>query len=173
MPNLNQCNFIGHVGADPEIRTFNDGNKIATTRIAVSERYTDRNGQAQQNTEWIPIVFSGKLAGIVETYVKKGTPIFVSGKWHTREWSDQSGNKRTSTEVQVRELQILAKPQEQQTAPANNYAPQPSAPAPQAPAPAPAPQYAPQPVYQAPPAPAAAPAPAPAPYVSNDPDLPF
>ena len=147
MPSLNLCQFIGHAGADPEVRTFDNGNKIATTRIAVSERFTDRNNQPQERTEWIGLVFNGKLADLAEKYIRKGSTIYVSGKWHNREWQDQSGNKRTSTELTVLTLQLLDKREAQPQAqtPAPGYAPQP-----QYQAPAPPPQYAPQPQYQAP-----------------------
>lgn len=149
MPSLNLCQFIGHVGADPEVRIFDNGNKIATTRIAVSERYTDRNNQSQERTEWIGLVFNGKQAEVAEKYIRKGSTIYVSGKWHNREWTDQAGNKRQSTELTVLTLQLLDKREAQPQAPA---------PAPvQAPAPGPAPVYPPQPQY------------APAPQ----PDLPF
>ena len=158
MPSLNLCQFIGHVGADPEIRTFDNGNKIATTRIAVSERYLDRNNQQQERTEWIGLVFNGKQADVAEKYIRKGSTIYVSGKWHNREWTDQAGNKRQNTELTVLTLQLLDKRGEQNAtaqpqAPAQPAYPQAPAPAPtyqapappqyQQPAPAPAPQYAP------------------------------
>lgn len=136
---LNLCQFIGNVGADPEIRTFEGGGKIATTRIAVTENYTDRNQQRQQRTEWVGLVFGSKLADIVEQYVKKGTPIYVQGKWHNREWTDQAGVKHIITEVQVNSFQLLSKPQQDQPKPQ-------TAPTYQAPAPPNAPQYAPAPV---------------------------
>lgn len=157
MPSLNLCQFIGHVGADPEVRTFDNGNKIATTRIAVSEKFTDRNNQPQERTEWVGIVFNGKLADLAEKYIRKGSTIYVSGKWHNREWTDQAGNKRQSTELTVLTLQLLDKREAQPQAPAQPayQAPAPAptyqAPAPpqyQQPAPAPAPQYAPQPQPQ-------------------------
>lgn len=194
MPSLNLCQLIGHVGADPEVRTFDNGNKIATTRIAVSERFTDRNNQPQERTEWIGLVFNGKLADLAEKYIHKGSSVYVSGKWHNREWQDQSGNKRQSTELTVLTLQLLDKRGEQNAtaqpayqAPAPGYAPQP-----QYQQPAPPPQHAPQPQYQAPappPQPTYQPAPVPstpqyqqpAPPPLNDPtymqqasdDLPF
>lgn len=172
MPSLNLCQFIGHVGADPEVRTFDNGNKIATTRIAVSERFTDRNNQPQERTEWIGLVFNAKLADLAEKYIRKGSTIYVSGKWHNREWTDQAGNKRQSTELTVLTLQLLdkreAQPQPQAHAPAPTY----QAPAPpQYQQPAPAPQYAPpaQPQPQYGPQPGYAPAYSPA----EGPDLPF
>ena len=109
MASLNDCNFIGNVGAAPEMRTFDNGNKIASVRIAVTERYTDRNNQTQERTEWVPIVFNGKLADIAERLLTKGSSIFVSGKYHTREWTDQNGNKRYSTEITADNLQLLGK----------------------------------------------------------------
>ena len=150
MPSLNLCQFIGHCGADPEVRYFENGNKIATTRIAVSEKFLDRNNQPQERTEWIGLVFNGKLADLAEKYVRKGSTIYVSGKWHNREWQDQSGNKRQTTELTVLSLQLLDKRDAQPQA-----QPQPQAPAqpayPQAPAPAqPYNQPAPPPQYQQP-----------------------
>ena len=193
MASLNLCQFIGNVGADPEVRIFEGGSKIATTRIAVTETYTDRNQQKQQKTEWIGLVFSGKQADVVETYVKKGSPIYVQGKWRTREWTDQSGAKRSLVEVQVREFQLLPRPQQtdQQGAAVAPQAPAQPAPAPQYQAPAPAPTPAPQPPAQpaprgraqyqgapAPPQPQPTPAPTPVPpggYVPQpqDDDIPF
>lgn len=177
MPSLNLCQFIGHVGADPEVRTFDNGNKIATTRIAVSERFTDRNNQQQERTEWVGLVFGNKLAELAEKYIKKGSAIYVSGKWHTREWQDQAGNKRQSTELTVTAMQLLDK--REQTAPARPaYPAQAPAPGYQQPAPAPAPGYAPspvyppQPAYQAPPAPPVPPAPQYAPQPQGDPYAP-
>ena len=152
MPSLNLCQFIGHVGADPEIRTFDNNNKIATTRIAVSERYTDRNNQPQERTEWIGLVFNGKQAEVAEKYVRKGSTLYVSGKWHNREWTDQAGNKRQSTELTVLSMQLLDK---------REQAPQPAQPSRPTPPPPTTPGYAPQAAYQAPPAPAPYQAPVP------------
>ncbi len=179
MPSLNLCQFIGHVGADPEVRTFDNGNKIATTRIAVSERFTDRNQTQQERTEWIGLVFNGKLADLAEKYIRKGSTIYVSGKWHNREWTDQAGNKRQNTELTVLTLQLLDKREAQPQAPA------PAQPAYQAPAPAPTYQAPAPPQYQQPaPAPQYAP-PAPQPQYppqggyapqygqQEGPDLPF
>lgn len=169
MASLNLCQFIGHCGADPEVRTFDNGNKIATTRIAVSERFLDRNNQQQERTEWIGLVFNGKQVDVVEKYVRKGSTIYVSGKWHNREWQDQSGNKRTSTELSVMTIQLLDKRDAQPT----------SQQQPQAPAPRRATQQVPPPTPQyAPPAPpqqqyGQQPGYAPS-YSPNDgPDLPF
>lgn len=186
MASFNSCIFMGNAGANAEVRTFDNGNKIATVRIAVTERYKDRNGQQQENTEWVSLVFNGSLADIAGQYITKGSPIFVEGKLRTRKWTDQQGGEHQSTEVMVNKLQLLGpRPQSQPAAPAPQpaspqyqQAPQPPAPQyapqPQAPAPAPQPtypQYAPQP--QAP-APQYEPQGAPAPQqVDPNFDLPF
>ena len=174
MASLNKCQFIGNSGAVPEVRQFDNGNKIAQVRIAVTERYTDRNGQPQESAEWIPLIFNGKLADIAAQYIQKGSPVYVEGKWKSRKWTDQAGVEHISTEVRVDVLQLLG-PRPQAAAPAPQAAPQYGGqPAPQygaAPTPAPQPQYAqapqpPQPQY------AAAPAAAPAPQYSQQPAPP-
>lgn len=97
---LNVCQFIGNLGADPEIRSLNNGDKVANLRLAVSERWKDKaTGERKEKTEWVSVVVFGSLVGIIEQYVKKGSKIFVSGKMQTRKWSDQSGQDRYSTEV--------------------------------------------------------------------------
>lgn len=97
---LNQCQFIGHLGADPEIRSMQSGDKVANLRLAVSERWKDKaTGERKEKTEWVSLTIWGPLAGIVEQYLHKGSKIFVQGKLQTRKWSDQSGNDRYSTEV--------------------------------------------------------------------------
>lgn len=152
--------FIGNAGDSPQVRAFDNGNKIAQVRIAVTERYTDRNNQPQSVTEWIPLVFNGKLADIAAQYIVKGTAVYVEGKWKTREWQDQQGGKHQQTEMRVDVLQILTKPQQpaaQQAAPAPQYQQAPpqygQAPSPRQQAPV-YPQYAAQPQAPAyPPAP--------------------
>jgi single-strand DNA-binding protein len=97
---LNVCNFIGNVGADPEIRSTQNGGKIANLRLAVSEKWKDRNGERQEKTEWVSVVvFSDGLVGVIERYISKGSKLFVSGKMQTRKWTDQNGNDRYSTEI--------------------------------------------------------------------------
>jgi single-strand DNA-binding protein len=111
---LNKVMLIGNVGKDPEIR-YLEGNstsgnaKVATFPLATSERYKDRNGNLQENTEWHNIVAWRNLADIIEKNVKKGTQIFIEGKLHTRSWTDQSGNKRYTTEIVADNLQLLGK----------------------------------------------------------------
>lgn len=103
MASLNQCNFIGNLGADPEVKSFQNGNKIANLRIAVSESWKDKNtGEKKERTEWVSITLQGDgLVGVAERFLKKGSKIFVSGKMQTRKWQDQTGADRYSTEIVV------------------------------------------------------------------------
>lgn len=162
MASINQVQLIGNTGKDPEVRVFEGGTKIASLTLATTERYTDRNGQQQEATEWHNLVFNGKIADVVEKYVKKGMLIFVGGKIKYRSWQDQNGQRRFQTEILCNAIQILEKPQEAQ-APAPAPAPAPTYQAPpQGYGQAPAPQYQPAPPY--PPQPGQAPVPG---------DLPF
>ena len=101
MTDLNQCSFIGRLGADPEIRRTQNGTAIANLRLAVSETWRDKNsGERKEKTEWVSVVvFSEGLVKVIESYAKKGSRLFVQGKLATRKWQDQNGNDRYSTEV--------------------------------------------------------------------------
>lgn len=98
---LNQCQFIGNLGADPEIRTFQNGGKVCNLRLAVSEYWKDKDtGERKEKTEWISVaIFSEGLIRVAEQYLSKGSKVFVSGKMVTRKWQDQSGADRYSTEI--------------------------------------------------------------------------
>lgn len=97
---LNRCEFIGHLGADPEVRNLPSGGKVANLRLAVSEHWKDKaTGERKEKTEWIAItIFSEGLAGVAEKYLRKGSKVYVAGQWQTRKWTDQSGADRYSTE---------------------------------------------------------------------------
>lgn len=100
---LNQCQFIGNLGADPEVRTTQSGSKIVNLRLACTEKWKDRDGNRQERTEWVPVViFSEPIARVAEQYLRKGSKVFVSGQFATRKWQDQSGADRYSTEVVLR-----------------------------------------------------------------------
>lgn len=98
---LNQCQFIGRLGADPQIRRTQDGRPIANLRLAVSEKWRDRDsGEKREKTEWISVViFSEGLCKVAEQYLRKGAQIFISGKMQTRKWQDQSGQDKYTTEI--------------------------------------------------------------------------
>jgi single-strand DNA-binding protein len=103
---LNKVMLIGNLGADPEIRSFQNGGKVANLRIATSETWKDRNtGERQERTEWHNVaIFSEGLVGVVERYLRKGSKVYVEGQLQTRKWQDQSGNDRYTTEVVIRGL---------------------------------------------------------------------
>lgn len=107
---LNKVMLIGNVGQDPNIR-YLDGNntKVASLRIATTERYRDRNGEVRENTEWHNVTAWRATADYVERLVKKGAQIFVEGKLTTREWTDRDGNKRQTTEVSADTIQLLGR----------------------------------------------------------------
>ena len=112
MPALNLCSFIGQAGSDPKCRTFESGSKVANVNIAVSEKYKTRDGEVKENTEWIPLVFNDKLAEVAEKYIVKGTAVYVSGKLRTRKYTTADGTEKSTTEIVVRELQLLSKREE-------------------------------------------------------------
>ena len=161
---VNKVILIGNVGVDPEIRTLESGVKVARVRLATTERSRNREtGDTTEHTEWHTITLWRNLADVVDRFVRKGSQLYIEGRLRTREWTDQSGNKRYSTEILADTMNLLGRrsdsPQ-QGAAPQSGY---------QQAAPAPAYQ---QPAYQQAPAYQAAPAPAPIPADDPD-DLPF
>lgn len=113
---VNKAIILGNVGNDPEIKTFENGNKVANFSIATSEKWKDKDGEQQESTEWHSIAVFGKLADIVEQYVSKGQQLYIEGKIKTRSWDDSDGNKRYSTEIVLNgfgdTLQMIGKKQE-------------------------------------------------------------
>lgn len=101
---LNKVMLIGNLGADPEVRSFQNGGKVCNLRIATSEQWKDRtSGERQERTEWHTVaIFSEGLVSVAERYLKKGSKVYVEGQLQTRKWQDQSGNDRYSTEVVLR-----------------------------------------------------------------------
>lgn len=96
---LNQCQFIGNLGRDPEVKSTQRGDKVANLSIGCSERWKDRDGQRQERTTWVPVVIWGPLVDVAERYLRKGSKVFVQGKFSVRKWKDQSGNDRYTTEI--------------------------------------------------------------------------
>ncbi len=105
---INKVMILGHVGKDYDIHTFENGNKVATLSVATNETYKDKNGEKITNTEWHTVKFLGKLAEIVEKYVKKGDLIFVEGKIKTSLY-EKNGEKKYFTEIWASELKMLGK----------------------------------------------------------------
>jgi single-strand DNA-binding protein len=104
---MNKVILIGNLGANPEIRQTQGGQSVANLRIATTERYTDRNGQKQEQTEWHRVVVFGKQAEIVGQYLTKGRKVAVEGRIQTRQWQDQQGQKRYSTEVVAMHVEFV------------------------------------------------------------------
>lgn len=98
---LNKVQLIGNLGADPEIRQFSNGGRVANLRIATSETWKDKNtGERQERTEWHTVaIFSDGLVRVCENYLRKGSKVYIEGQLRTRKWQDQSGNDRYSTEI--------------------------------------------------------------------------
>lgn len=110
MAGVNKVILIGNLGADPEVKTLESGTKVATIRLATTERYKDRDGNAQEKTEWHNVVLWRGLAEITEKYLKKGRQVYIEGSLQTRKWTDQSGADRYTTEIVAREMTMLGGP---------------------------------------------------------------
>jgi single-strand DNA-binding protein len=98
---VNKVILVGNLGRDPEIRSTQDGTKIANLSLATSETWRDRNsGERRERTEWHRVViFNEKLCEVAEKYLRKGSKIYIEGALQTRKWTDQSGVEKYSTEV--------------------------------------------------------------------------
>jgi single-strand DNA-binding protein len=100
---VNKVILIGNLGADPEVKSFQNGGKICNLRIATSENWKDKNtGEKKERTEWHTVVLnSDGLVGVAERFLRKGSKVYIEGQLRTRKWQDASGNDRYSTEVSV------------------------------------------------------------------------
>jgi single-strand DNA-binding protein len=105
----NKVQLIGHVGNDPEIKTFDGGKKLAKLAIATNESYKNEKGEKVEETQWHNLVAWGKTAEIIEKYVVKGKEIAIEGKLTHRSYEDKNGEKRYVTEVVIDELLMLGK----------------------------------------------------------------
>ena len=104
---VNKVILVGNLGANPEMRSTQGGQSVANLRLATTERWTDKNGQKQEQTEWHRVVAWGKLAEICGQYLVKGRQIYVEGRIRTRQWQDQQGQKRFTTEIVAQVIQML------------------------------------------------------------------
>jgi len=110
MAGVNKVILVGNLGADPEVKTLESGTKVASLRLATTERYKDRNGNQQEATEWHNVVLWRGLAEIAEKYLSKGRQVYIEGKIKTRKWTDQSGADRYSTDIIADEMTLLGGP---------------------------------------------------------------
>ena len=104
---LNHCEFIGRLGKDPEMRYSADGNAICNLSLGVGFQYKNKAGEPQKTTTWIRISVFNQLAGICGDYLKKGSQIYISGKWVNRKWVDKNGVDQYLTEVVADQMQML------------------------------------------------------------------
>ncbi len=109
MAGLNKVILIGNLGRDPELRYTQSGQAVANFTLATTESITKRDGEREDRTEWHRIVAWGKLAEICGEYLSKGRQIYVEGRIQTREWEDKEGNKRWTTEIVARNMQMLGR----------------------------------------------------------------
>ena len=99
---LNQCNFIGRLGRDPEVRYLASGDAVANFSIAVGWKTKDKDG-----VEWVPITAFGKLGEICGQYLRKSSQVFISGRFKVEKYTDKDGNERYSTKIVADQMQML------------------------------------------------------------------
>jgi single-strand DNA-binding protein len=107
MAGVNKAILIGNLGKDPEIRNLESGVKLARFSIATTETYKDKDGNRVDQTEWHNIVLWRGLADVAERFLKKGNSIYLEGRIRTRQWDDENGNKRYTTEIQGDNMVML------------------------------------------------------------------
>ncbi len=173
---VNKVILVGNVGIDPEVRSLENGTKVARVRLATTERIFDRQAnETKEHTEWHTITLWRGLADIVDCYVHKGSQIYVEGRLRTREWTDKDGNKRYTTEILADSMNLLGRRSDNNAAPAGGAGygqSQSSSAAPQYGG-QPTPQYGSQPTAASQPAQAPATPSAPAEDPDDPDDLPF
>jgi single-strand DNA-binding protein len=118
---INKVILIGNLGQDPEMRTFQNGDLIANLSLATSDSWKDRDtGEAKERTEWHRVVIYGKLAEIVQQYLRKGAKVYIEGALRTRKWAGQDGQDRYTTEVVVGGLRGVLQMLDSRSAQAGN-----------------------------------------------------
>jgi len=98
---VNKVILVGNLGRDPEIRSTQDGTRVANLSVATSESWRDKNsGERKERTEWHRVVvFNDRLVEVIEKYLRKGSKVYLEGQLQTRKWTDQSGQEKYTTEV--------------------------------------------------------------------------
>jgi len=104
---VNKVILVGNLGANPEVRYTAGGQPVANLRLATSQRWTDKSGQRQESTEWHRVVLFGRTAEIAQKYLTKGRQVYIEGRIQTRQWQDQQGQKRYTTEIVATNMQLL------------------------------------------------------------------
>ena len=109
MASVNKVILIGNLGRDPEVRYLPSGDAVATLSVATTEKWKDKNGEQQEQTEWHRVSFFGRQAEICGEYLRKGSQVYIEGRIQTRDWEDKEGNKRQTTEVVALSMQMLGR----------------------------------------------------------------
>ena len=108
MASVNKVIIVGNLGRDPEVRTFPSGDRVANVTIATTDKWKDKqSGEMREATEWHRVVFNGRLAEIVEQYLRKGSQVYVEGSLRTRKWTDKDGQERYTTEIRCDDMKML------------------------------------------------------------------
>jgi single-strand DNA-binding protein len=107
MASVNKVILIGNLGRDPEMRYLPSGDAVANFSIATTEKWKDKSGEMQEQTEWHRIAFFGRLAEVCGEYLRKGSSVYVEGRLQTRKWTDKDGNERYTTEIRGDRMQML------------------------------------------------------------------
>ena len=105
----NRVQLVGNLGATPEVRNFDGGNKVARFSVATSDSYTNKKGEKVKETQWHNIVVWGKLAGIAEQILEKGSHIVIDGKLNSGTYNDKEGVKKYYTEIVAKEFLLINK----------------------------------------------------------------
>ena len=111
MRGVNRVILVGTLGRDPETKTFPNGGSITQFSIATSDSWIDKNtGERKEQTEWHRIVLNNRLGEIAQQYLRKGSKVFIEGALRTRQWTDQNGQERYTTEIRGESMQMLDSP---------------------------------------------------------------
>lgn len=114
MSSVNKVIVVGRLGQDPEVRQFDNGNKVANLSIATSEKWTDKQtGEPKEHTEWHMVSLYNRLAEIAGQYLKKGSLVYIEGSLHTRKYTDNNGIERYVTEIKAQSMTMLGSPNNQ------------------------------------------------------------
>ena len=108
MGSVNKAIIIGNAGKDPDTKYTDAGVAVCTLTLATKHSWKEKEGQRQEKTEWHRVVFWGKLAEIVDRYVRKGSQVYVEGRIETRKWTDKNGNDKYTTEIVADQMQMLS-----------------------------------------------------------------
>jgi single-strand DNA-binding protein len=114
---VNKVILIGNLGRDPDLRYTQAGTAVCNMRLATNESYQNQDGETVQRTEWHTVVAWDRLAEICDEYLQKGSQVYFEGKLQTREWEDENGNTRYSTEVKARDVTFLGRGRQAQGEP--------------------------------------------------------